>query len=126
MAAKIWAGVIAGNSSTPDSIKNALNPRTPIRINGFKSYKLSGINPPQNPTSTHVWPLAALIFKLKLATVVVGGMAFNGISITVVTPPDAAALVPVSNPSHSVLPGSFKWTCASTSPGIITAGVTFL
>jgi hypothetical protein len=79
----------------------------------------------------------------------VGGMAFRGMSMTVVTPPEAAAYerserserfvpakggggggkgrlqlfesrekrtaVPVANPSHSVLPGSFKWTCASTN-----------
>lgn len=37
--------------------------------------------------------------------------------MTVVTPPDAAARVPVAKPSHSVRPGSFKWTWASTRPG---------
>ncbi|ANB12493.1 hypothetical protein AWJ20_749 [Sugiyamaella lignohabitans] len=98
----------AGNSSTPDSIKKHLNPLTPASINGTRSSSLPGITPPQNPTSTQVWPLDALILVVKLATVVVGGIAFNGISITVVTPPEAAALVPVSNPSQSVLPGSFK------------------
>lgn len=36
----------------------------------------------------------------------------SGISTTVVTPPDAAALVPVQKPSQSVRPGSFKWTWA--------------
>lgn len=50
-------------------------------------------------------------------------MEFNGISMTVVTPPDAAALVPVAKPSHSVLPGSLRWTCVSTSPGIKMCGL---
>src|SRR5207244_3676607 len=31
--------------------------------------------------------------------------------------PAAAARVAVSNPSHSVRPGSFTWTCVSTTPG---------
>jgi hypothetical protein len=47
----------------------------------------------------------------------VGGMAFSGISTTVVTPPLAAACVPVQKPSHSVRPGSLRWTWASTRPG---------
>jgi hypothetical protein len=50
-------------------------------------------------------------------------MAFNGISITVVTPPKAAALVPVQKPSHSVLPGSLRCTCASTRPGRRMSGL---
>lgn len=49
-------------------------------------------------------------------------MALRGISITVVTPPLAAARVPVQKPSHSVRPGSFKCTCASTRPGRIMFG----
>jgi hypothetical protein len=53
----------------------------------------------------------------------VGGIAFKGISMTVVTPPDAAARVPVENPSHSVLPGSLRWTWASTNPGISICGL---
>ncbi|EDK41222.1 hypothetical protein PGUG_05321 [Meyerozyma guilliermondii ATCC 6260] len=108
MAFMICFGVMAGNSSTPLSIINALKPRTPMEINGIRWSTLVGIKPPQNPTSTQVCPRAALILRLKFATVVVGGMAFNGISITVVTPPDAAALVPVAKPSHSVLPGSLR------------------
>ena len=32
--------------------------------------------------------------------------------MSVVTPPDAAASVPVVNPSQAVRPGSFRWTCA--------------
>ena len=41
-------------------------------------------------------------------------------SITVVTPPAAAARVAVANPSHSVRPGSFTWTWVSTRPGSST------
>src|SRR5438445_656160 len=44
-------------------------------------------------------------------------MLFSGMSTMVVTPPAAAARVAVSNPSHSVRPGSFTWTCVSTTPG---------
>ena len=39
-------------------------------------------------------------------------------STIVVTPPAAAACVAVSNPSHSVRPGSFTCTCESTTPGM--------
>ncbi|CAB4816592.1 unannotated protein [freshwater metagenome] len=47
-------------------------------------------------------------------------MLLSGISITVVTPPAAAALVAVANPSHGVRPGSFICTCVSTTPGMRT------
>lgn len=43
---------------------------------------------------------------------VVGGMELRGMSTTVVTPPDAAARVPVQKPSQSVRPGSLRWTWA--------------
>ncbi|EEQ36763.1 hypothetical protein CLUG_00887 [Clavispora lusitaniae ATCC 42720] len=120
----MYRGVMAGNSSTPLSIKNPLNPRTPMRIKGSKSSKLSGTKPPQKATSTQVWSRAAAIFWAKCAAVVVGGTAFNGMSTTVVTPPAAAACVPEAKPSHSVRPGSFKCTCASTKPGMMTLGDT--
>ncbi len=44
-------------------------------------------------------------------------MLLSGMSMIVVTPPAAAALVAVVKPSHSVRPGSFTWTCESTRPG---------
>lgn len=47
----------------------------------------------------------------RFSTVVVGGIELSGISTTVVTPPDSAALVPVQKPSQCVRPGSFKCTC---------------
>ena len=55
--------------------------------------------------------------RASAATVVVGGMLFSGMSRIVVTPPAAAARVAVSNPSHSVRPGSLTWTWVSTTPG---------
>src|SRR5258705_4695388 len=47
-------------------------------------------------------------------------MLLNGMSTIVVTPPAAAARVAVSNPSHSVRPGSLTCTCVSTIPGDTT------
>lgn len=52
---------------------------------------LPGMTPPQNPTSTLHCPFEAVIFSFRLDTVVVGGIAFSGMSIRVVTPPLAAA-----------------------------------
>jgi hypothetical protein len=48
----------------------------------------------------------------RFSTVVVGGIELSGMSTTVVTPPDAAARVPVQKPSQSVRPGSLRCTCA--------------
>ena len=73
---------------------------------------LSGMTPPQKPTSVQHCPWATLRLIVRFSTVVVGGIEFSGISTTVVTPPDRAALVPVQKPSHSVRPGSFKCTWA--------------
>src|SRR6266568_3855508 len=50
-------------------------------------------------------------------------MLLSGMSTRVVTPPAAAARVAVSKPSHSVRPGTFTWTCASTRPGMTTRSV---
>lgn len=76
---------------------------------GFTS--LSGMTPPQKPTSVQHCLWAALRLTARFSTVVVGGIEFSGMSTTVVTPPDMAALVPVQKPSQSVRPGSFKCTC---------------
>ncbi len=43
---------------------------------------------------------------MKPSSVVVGGMAFRGMSTTVVAPPEAAAFVPVLGHPPSVRPGS--------------------
>jgi len=48
----------------------------------------------------------AFSFEWNAAEEVVAGIELSGISMSVVTPPAAAALVAVSNPSHSVRPGS--------------------
>ena len=71
-----------------------------------------GMTPPQKATSVQHWPAAAARFWSRLATVVVGGMELRGMSTTVVTPPEAAARVPVQKPSQSVRPGSLRWTWA--------------
>ena len=47
-------------------------------------------------------------------------MLLSGMSITVVTPPAAAASVAVAKPSQMVRPGSFMWTWESTTPAIST------
>jgi len=78
---------------------------------GIVFTSFSGITPPQKPTSVQHWPRAASRLTVRFFTVVVGGIEFSGISTTVVTPPDKAALVPVQKPSHAVRPGSFKCTC---------------
>jgi hypothetical protein len=118
-------------TSTPLSIKKHLNPFTPDCARAFKddynsavfrsSYSgkiikglawLLGTMPPQKATSVQHCACAAARFVWKCDGVVVGGIEFRGISTRVVTPPDAAALVPVQKPSQLVRPGSFRWTWA--------------
>lgn len=65
-----------GNSCTPLGHKKHLNPTTPSFNKGFRSSWLPGMIPPQNPTSTYIFPAAACCFTLRFATVVVGGMEF--------------------------------------------------
>ena len=79
-----------------------------------------GTAPPQKPTSTWQRSRAASRLAARCAAVVVGGTEFNGMSISVVTPPSAAARVAEAKPSHSVRPGSFTCTWVSTSPGSST------
>lgn len=71
-----------------------------------------GMTPPQNATSVQHCPCAASRFAARLSTVVVGGIELSGMSTRAVTPPDAAARVPVQKPSQSVRPGSLRCTCA--------------
>ncbi len=121
MAIRRSASVTAGNSSTPDGTRKHLKPSTPAATRPLNSETLPGTTPPQNPTSTKHCPSAARRLASRPATVVVAGMLLSGMSTIVVTPPAAAARVAVSKPSHSVRPGSFTWTCVSTTPGITTA-----
>ncbi len=78
---------------------------------------LPGIAPPQKPRSIQAWPSAVFRLASSPATVVVGGTELSGMSMTVVTPPAAAARVAVAKPSHSVRPGSLTCTWVSTRPG---------
>ena len=105
------------NSGTPDSVRKHLNANAPARAIAATSPALPGTTPPANATSTHTRPSAAAAFVSSAASDVVAGMLLSGMSISVVTPPAAAARVAVSNPSHSERPGSSMWTCVSTSPG---------
>ena len=89
-------------------------------INGSISFSFPGITPPQKPQFVCNFPLLACSFLSNADTVVVTGDELRGMSTNVVTPPAIAAFVAVSNPSHSVRPGSFICTCGSTMPGIIT------
>lgn len=83
----------------------------PLMAEG-KLASLPGIIPPQNATSVQHCPLAASRLIARFFSVVVGGIELRGMSTSVVTPPEMAALVPVKKPSQSVLPGSLRWTCA--------------
>ena len=98
-----------------------LKPRTPSATRPASSVTLPGTTPPQKPTSTAHWPLAAARFAAKPSRVVVGGIELSGMSTSVVTPPIAAARVAVAKPSHSVRPGSLRCTCVSTMPGRIAS-----
>lgn len=51
-------------------------------------------------------------------------VTYRGMSTIVVTPPAAAALVALQNPSQDVRPGSFTCTWQSTMPGITTLSPT--
>ena len=101
----------------PESIRKHLKPTTPASSSGPMSAALPGTAPPQNATSTAHFPNAAVTLARSASTDVVTGVEFSGMSQMVVIPPASAARVAVANPSHSVRPGSFTWTCESTSPG---------
>src|SRR6476659_3267717 len=105
------------NSATPDGTRKHLKPGAPSSFIAASSPALPGTAPPQNPTSTKERPFAAGILAFIASADVVGGTLFRGMSKMVVTPPAAAARVADSNPSHSVRPCSFTWTCVSTRPG---------
>ncbi len=98
-----------------------LKPKTPASCSAGRSAALAGTAPPQKPTSTAHWPAAACRFASSAAKSVVGGIEFSGMSMIVVTPPAAAALVAVAKPSQSVRPGSLTCTWVSTRPGSRTS-----
>lgn len=68
--------------------------------------------------------LAVARISISLSGVSVGGVVL-GIVTTVVNPPAAAALHPVSIVSAVSLPGSLKWTCMSIRPAHMTLSVAF-
>lgn len=61
---------------------------------GFKFMSIAGDDTTKKADVHPAFALGSCDF-LRFATVVVGGMAFKGMSTTVVTPPKAAAWVPV-------------------------------
>src|SRR5260370_7794568 len=106
--------VTCANSSTPLGTRKHLKPKTPASHSAHNSAVLPGTTPPQNPTSTQSFDVAAAIFSLYAVALVVAGTLFSGISIRVVTPPAAAPRFAVQKPSPSLLPGSLIYTCVST------------
>ena len=111
-----------GNSSTPESSRKHLKPKTPASCSGAQVGEVA--RAPRRPrTRRRRTPgrAAAARFSSSAATVVVGGMLLSGMSTIVVTPPAAAARVAVAKPSHSVRPGSLTWTWVSTRPGSSTS-----
>jgi hypothetical protein len=100
-------------------MRKHLKPLTPASTSGRRWSSLPETTPPQKATSMVHLPSAALTFSVRLSHDVVGGMELRGMSQTTVTPcewvsvgeggergeltPLAAALVPVSKPSQSVL-----------------------
>ncbi len=113
----ISTGVSGGNSSTPESSRKHLKPKTPASWRGCASPVLPGIAPPQKPTSTKALGAATARFVSRASTSTVGGRELSGMSRIVVTPPAAAAFVAEAKPSHSPRPGSLTWTWVSTRPG---------
>ena len=66
--------------------------------------------PPQSMKSMRAFGSMTSSFARRFAADVTGGRDVHGMSTTHVTPPAAAARVPVSKFSRCVNPGSSKWT----------------
>ena len=107
----------AGNSGHPLSHRNALRPTTPLSNSGPRACAFSGTSPPQRAKSTSDAFSASSRFATTASARIVGGSESMGMSTTVVTPPAAAARLPVAHPSQSSRPGASKCTWASTAPG---------
>ena len=80
----------------PECAVKHLNPKTPLSHRGAIWSMLPGTAPPQKPTSTESLPWAASSLASRLATVVVGGLEFSGMSRMVVMPPARPARVALS------------------------------
>ena len=101
----------------------ALSPSAPCASSSSsvsESSAFSGTSAPQKPTSACSLPRAATALRRRMAAVVVCGAECAGRSMTVVTPPAAAACVPLAKPSHErPVPSRTAPMCAyaSTTPG---------
>ena len=115
------AGSSRPNSGTPESARNALKPNTPASCSRPGRPGCRAPRRPRSPRPRCADGRAAARLTASAAVVVVGGRLFSGMSISVVTPPAAAALVAVAKPSHSVRPGSLTCTWVSTRPGSSTS-----
>src|SRR3954469_5777063 len=99
---------------------NALTPTTPQAASSRSRSASSSTRPPQSAKSTIARSDAISYFTSNASASSVGGIEFSGMSAIVVVPPAAAPRVAASQPSQSARPGSFTWTCASTTPGRTT------
>ena len=94
-----------------------LTPHTPgRRSRRGSSPTLSGAAPTKKAWSHQARPVARASLSAMAASLTVGGSVF-GISHMAVTPPAAAAAVPLARSSLCSPPGSRKWTWVSMAPG---------
>ena len=118
--ARARSGVRCGNSSTPECSRKHLKPKTPASCSGRRSGRLPGTAPPQKP-DVDVGLVARDGLALRAPApqrARSGGMLLSGMSMIVVTPPAAAALVALTrSPPTRCGPGSLTCTWASTRPG---------
>ena len=107
--------VSATNSGGGISARNISKDTAPIRA---RVSMCSGWSPMAACMAMSTWAFSSIRdrFCAKASGVVVGGLVV-GISITEVTPPTAAAMLPLRKSSLCSAPGSRKWTWASTNPG---------
>ena len=99
-----------GNSSMPEWQRNALNPATPGVGECPDLPANAGHDSPVKPAIDAQLAAGGLSLSSSASVVVVTGELLSGMSKSEVIPPAAAARVAVSNPSHSVRPGSLMCT----------------
>ncbi len=108
----------SATSSVPVELPmNIFTPAHPgSRSKAGSSSVFSGVAPIKKAMSTQARASARRHLSARSAAPTVGGLVF-GISKTAVTPPIAAAAVPVAMSSLCSSPGSRKCTCVSITPG---------